>query len=172
MYENEFLYNWGQASYGLLLKEIYDAEIIDNYFDHNTIGILVEGCTRLEYRENDFHANGWAIQMSGGCLDNTFTQNNFLTNTLDLVVNSQVNNNQFNGNYWSEYAGYDLDRDGLGDIPHRPVKLYAYVISKVPESIILLRSLFVDLLNFSEKVSPAFTPDKVIDTQPLMQAVL
>ncbi len=172
MYENEFLYNWGQASYGLLLKEIYDAEIIDNQFDHNTIGILVEGCTRLEYRENDFRANGWAIQMSGGCLDNNFTQNNFQTNTLDLVVNSQVNNNEFNGNYWSEYAGYDLDRDGLGDVPHRPVKLYAYVISRVPESIILLRSLFIDLLNFSEKVSPAFTPDKVIDTEPLMQAVL
>lgn len=172
MYENEFLYNWGQASYGLLLKEIYDAEIIDNRFDHNTIGILIEGCTRLEYRENDFLGNGWGIQMSGGCLDNNFTQNNFQTNTLDLVVNSQVNNNQFNRNYWSEYAGYDLDRDGLGDIPHRPVKLYAYVISRVPESIILLRSLFIDLLNFSEKVSPAFTPDKVIDNQPLMQAIL
>lgn len=44
MYENEFFYNWGQVFYGLLFKEIYDVEIIDNCFDYNIIGILVEGC--------------------------------------------------------------------------------------------------------------------------------
>ncbi|MEZ5041970.1 MAG: nitrous oxide reductase family maturation protein NosD [Saprospiraceae bacterium] len=171
MIENVFEYNWGRAAYGLLLKEIYDANIQYNLFQQNTIGILLEGSTRLQYKHNTFSRNGWAIQMSGGCLDNTFSQNNFLTNALDLVVKSRVNNNTFDGNFWSDYSGYDLDKDGAGDVPHRPVKLYAYVLTKSPESIVLLRSFFIDLLNFSEKVSPVFTPENVLDNQPLMKAI-
>lgn len=171
MHDNVFEYNWGQAAYALLLKEIYDADIQNNQFRYNTIGILLEGSTRIRYTHNEFTGNGWAVQMSGGCLDNTFTQNNFIGNTLDLVVNSRVNNNSFNGNFWSEYSGYDLDRDGLGDVPHRPIKLYSYVLAQVPESIVLMRSFFIDLLNFSEKVSPVFTPEDVLDQQPLMQAI-
>jgi len=45
MYDNHFQYNWGSASYGLLLKEINDAEIIGNTFEENTIGINVEAPT-------------------------------------------------------------------------------------------------------------------------------
>ena len=101
--------------------------------------------------------------------DNVFTENNFLSNTLDLVVDSKVNNNTFNGNYWSEYTGYDLDRDGVGDVPHRPVKLFSFILSRSPEAIVLLRSLFIDLINFSEKVSPVFTPANVLDERPLMK---
>ena len=32
-------------------------------------------------------------------------------------------------------------------------------------------SLFVDLINFSEKVSPIFTPKNVLDNQPLMKKI-
>jgi nitrous oxidase accessory protein len=155
----------------LLLKEIYDADIIGNVFAQNTIGIMVEGSTRLRYAENVFKGNGWAIQMSGGCLDNAFYHNNFNTNTMDLVVQGRVNNNTFDGNYWSDYAGYDLNKDGIGDIPHRPVKLFSYILTKSPESIVLLRSFFIDLLNFAERVSPVFTPENVLDQQPLMQPI-
>jgi nitrous oxidase accessory protein len=169
MRNNTFFHNWGRASYGLLLKEIYDATIEDNTFRQNTIAINIEGSTRITYRRNSFKRNGWAIKMAGGCLDNDITQNNFQSNTLDLVLNSQVNNNTFSGNYWSEYTGYDLDKDGVGDVPHRPVKLFSYIIDRTPEAIALLRSFFVSLMNFSEKVSPAFTPANVLDYQPHMQ---
>jgi nitrous oxidase accessory protein len=168
MLYNSFEHNWGQASYGLLLKEIYDAKIEGNRFLKNTIGVLLEGSTRLEYHHNVFINNGWAIQISGGCLDNHFYQNNFISNTLDLIIKSRINNNTFDGNYWSEYTGYDLDRDGIGDVPHRPVKLFSFVLEQAPESIILLRSFFIDLLNYSEKVSPIFTPANVLDHQPLI----
>lgn len=171
MYRNEFLNNWGSASYGLLLKEIYDAEIEDNLFDQNTIGISVDGSTRINYKRNDFLRNGWAIKIIGACYDNIFSENNFLNNALDLSYNSKINSNRFDGNYWSEYAGYDLDRDGVGDVPYRPVKLFSYIVHNTPETIILLRSLFVDIINFSEKVSPVFTPDNLLDNNPLMQRV-
>ena len=130
----------------------------------------MEGAARIQYQNNQFRNNGWAVQMSGGCLDNNFTANNFESNTLDLVVNSQVNNNTFDGNYWSEYSGYDLNHDGIGDVPHRPVKLFSYVLSQSPESIVLLRSFFIDLMNLAEKISPVLTPADVLDNKPLMRA--
>jgi nitrous oxidase accessory protein len=80
-----------------------------------------------------------------------------------------VNDNVFAHNHWSEYAGYDLDRDGVGDVPYRPVKLFSYVVNRTPETIVLLRSLFVDIINFSEKVSPIFTPDELVDAHPRMR---
>ena len=54
MYQNKFLNNWGSASYGLLLKEIYDTQIYNNLFQENTIGIKGEGCTRINYKNNTF----------------------------------------------------------------------------------------------------------------------
>ena len=172
MWENTFEYNWGRASYGLLLKEIYDAEITNNIFRENTIGIFVEGSTRINYIDNDFLQNGWAMKISGGCLDNNITKNNFISNSFDLSINSQLNNNKFDGNYWSEYSGYDLNKDNIGDIPFRPVKLFNYVVNQTPEAMVLLRSLFIDLINFSEKVSPVFTPENVLDNIPNMKIIV
>jgi nitrous oxidase accessory protein len=171
MHDNRFEHNWGTASYGLLLKEIYDAEIINNVFEQNTIGISVDGSTRINYKNNTFSRNGWAVTIIGACYENIFSRNNFLNNALDLSYNSKINTNKFDNNYWSEYAGYDLDKNGVGDIPYRPVKLFSYIVHNTPETIILLRSMFVDIINFSEKVSPVFTPDNLIDSMPLMQRI-
>jgi nitrous oxidase accessory protein len=155
----------------LLLKEIYDAEIEDNVFEENTIGINIEGSTRINYLNNDFNRNGWAIKIAGGCYANIFTYNNFLSNSFDLSYNSKMNDNLFANNYWSSYSGYDLDKNGVGDVPYRPVKLFSYIVNRTPETIILLRSLFIDILNFSERVSPVFTPDDLVDASPKMNLI-
>lgn len=170
MYKNTFTENWGVAAYGLLLKEINDAEIWNNVFEENTVGIKVEGTNRINYFKNEFIRNGWAVKIQGGCYENIFKTNNFQFNTFDIAYDGKINNNEFNQNYWSNYTGYDLDKDNFGDIPYRPVKLFSYVVNRTPETIILLRSLFIDLINISEKVSPLFTPDNLIDNQPLMKA--
>jgi nitrous oxidase accessory protein len=169
MYSNTFKENWGTASYGMLLKEINDAEIIGNTFEENTIGINIEGSNRIVYKNNNFINNGWAIKVRGGCYSNHFSENNFLYNSFDISYNSNVNNNVFDRNYWSNYAGYDLDKNGIGDVAYRPVKLFSYIVNRTPETIILLRSLFIDLIDFSEKVSPIFTPDNLLDNNPLMK---
>jgi len=171
MHHNTFHFNWGTASYGLLLKEIYDAEIHHNYFEQNTIGINIDGCTRINYENNFFVRNGWAIKFTGGCYKNEFRFNNFLSNSFDLSYNSRLNDNLFEANYWSEYTGYDLDKNGVGDVPYRPVKLFSYIVNQTPETLVLLRSLFVDIINFSEKVSPVFTPDNLLDNKPLMKQI-
>tara|TARA_R110001583_G_scaffold25521_1_gene92195 strand:- start:442 stop:1674 length:1233 start_codon:yes stop_codon:yes gene_type:complete len=171
MHHNTFKLNWGSASYGLLLKEIYDAEIYNNLFEENTIGINSEGCTRINYKNNTFLRNGWAVKIAGACYANIFEKNNFMHNSLDLSYNSKINDNSFNNNYWSAYTGYDLDKNGIGDVPYRPVKLFSYIVNKTPEALVLLRSLFVDIINFSEKVSPVFTPDDLMDNNPLMKII-
>jgi len=169
MKENQFIENWGTASYGLLLKEINDGEVVDNTFKENTIGIFVEGSNRINYLNNKFESNGWAVKVSGGCYENYFMRNNFESNSFDLAYNGKLNDNKFEGNFWSTYSGYDLDKNGIGDVPYRPVKLFSYVVNRTPEAIILLRSLFVDIINFSEQVSPVFTPDNLVDPQPSMK---
>lgn len=171
MHHNTFHFNWGMASYGLLLKEINDAVIENNYFEQNTIGINVDGCNRIMYSNNHFVQNGWAIKFYGGCYKNIFEYNNFINNAFDLSYNSKLNDNKFEANYWSDYSGYDLNKDGIGDVPYRPVKLFSYVVNQTPEAIILLRSLFVDIINFSEKVSPIFTPDNLVDEKPIMREI-
>lgn len=165
---NTFSHNWGTAAYGILLKEIYDTTISYNIIKENTIGINVEGSTRIDYHHNELVKNGWAVKVRGACYNNSFTRNNFKYNSFDVSYNSNMNDNSFTENYWSNYSGYDLDRDDIGDVPHRPVKLFSYVVNETPETIILLRSLFVDIIDFSEKVSPVFTPEELIDPQPLM----
>ncbi len=168
MCNNLFINNWGSASYGLLLKEIYDGEVKGNKFDRNTIAVYVDGSSRVSYTDNVFRQNGWAIKVSGGCYANHFNSNDFVGNSFGISYHSMLNDNTFNGNYWSDYSGYDLDKDGVGDVPYRPVKLFSYITNKTPEAIVLMRSLFVDIINFSEKVSPVFTPDALIDNAPSM----
>ncbi len=169
MFNNTFKKNWGPSAYGLLLKEINDAKIRNNTFTENTVAISIEGSNRITYKDNDFIKNGWAIRVIGACYTNSFTGNNFMHNSFDVSYNSKLNDNEFRSNYWSNYSGYDLDKDGIGDVPYRPVKLFSYIANRTPETIILLRSLFMDIIDFSEKVSPVFTPDNLKDAQPLMK---
>ena len=169
MVGNTFRKNWGSAAFGMLLKEINDAEILGNTFEENTIGINVEGSNRIVYKNNNFINNGWAVKVLGACYTNSFINNNFLYNSFDISYNSKLNDNKFEKNYWSDYTGYDLDKDGIGDVPYRPVKLFSYIVNRTPETIVLLRSLFMDIIDFSEKVSPVFTPDNLLDAMPLMR---
>ena len=166
MIGNVFENNWGTAAYGLLLKEIRDSEIFDNTFSNNTIGIYGESAIRINFLRNNFTSNGWALRILGSCTDNVVTENNFVSNTFDITTNSSKNENIYDKNYWSGYTGYDLDHDGYGDIPYRPVSLFSFIISRSPTSIVLLRSLFIDILNYAEKVAPVLTPESLADNQP------
>ena len=46
------------------------------------------------------------------------------------------------------------------------------MVNQTPEALVLLRSWFVDLLNFAEKVTPVLTPANVIDEKPRMLPVV
>ncbi len=163
---NTFKNNWGEASYGLLLKELYDGILEGNLFYKNTAAIHVEGSNRIEIVRNDFIENGWALYLLGNSYDNKIIANNFINNTFDVSSNSSKNNNSYTDNYWDKYKGYDLNRDGTGDVPYRPVSLFSVILEKSPESIIMLRSVVVDILDAIERVIPSVTPETLIDEKP------
>ncbi|HLT73558.1 MAG TPA: nitrous oxide reductase family maturation protein NosD [Ohtaekwangia sp.] len=168
MYDNRFENNWGGAAYGLLLKDISDSYIEGNIFSRNTVGIMMEGTSRGNFEKNTFTANGWAVKLQANCENNSFTGNNFSGNSFDIVTNGTLVLNAFQRNYWDKYQGYDLNRDGTGDVPFRPVSMYAMVIDKIPESVLLWRSFLVFLLDKTERVVPAVIPENLKDDYPRM----
>jgi len=168
MWENIFADNWGSSAYGLLLKDIYDSSIMNNTFSKNTIGMYSEACNRVNVENNDFTQNGWAIKIMANSMDNVFTQNNFSANTFDVSTNSRQNFNLFKKNFWSRYKGYDMDQDGIGDVPFRPVKLFSLLVEMNEPALMLMRSIFVEILDSAESYLPILTPATLIDDEPLM----
>ncbi len=169
MYRNTFEKNWGSASYGILLKDIRDSEVEGNIFRGNTSGIYMEGTSRTNFTGNLFHSNGWAIKLQASCDDNVFTGNNFIANTFDISTNGMVVLNNIDGNYWDKYEGYDLNRNGIGDIPYNPVSLFSVLVERIPAAMMLWRSFLVFLLDRAEKVLPVVTPEDLKDHSPNMR---
>ncbi len=169
MTENNFGYNWGSSAYGLLLKDISDSHIWKNTFEHNSAGVYMEGASRIILEQNQFRENGWALRVQASCDANVVQQNNFFGNSFDVSTNGHLVLNHFESNYWDRYEGYDLNRDGVGDIPFRPVSLYAVVVERMPYGLILMRSLMVYLMDKAEKIIPSLTPEGLTDDKPAMQ---
>ena len=169
MIANSFIHNWGSASYGLLLKEIRDSYVNGNRFHENSIGILMEGSSRIEFKENTFSQNGYAIRLQASCDDNVFKHNNFIANTFDLVTNGTLVLNTINTNYWDKYEGYDLNHDNVGDVPYHPVSLYGVIIEQMPTAVLLWRSFLVYMIDRTEKAIPAITPENLKDELPSMK---
>lgn len=169
MVHNYFEENWGDGAYGLLLKEISDSYIENNQFVKNTVGIFMEGASRIQLEKNVFKANGWAMKIQASCMDVTVKSNNFMGNTFDVGTNGSLVLNTFNSNYWDKYEGYDLNKDKLGDIPYRPVSMYALIIERNPPAMILFRSLMSSLLDKTERILPSLTPENLKDDYPLMK---
>lgn len=169
MFNNFFENNWGDAAYGILLKDISDSYIEGNHFLKNTVGIHIEGSSRILLQRNEFLNNGWAIKIQASCDNNVITKNNFSGNTFDIGTNGSLVLNTFNGNYWDKYEGYDLNKDKVGDVPYHPVSVYSMIIDSNPAALMLFRSFIVSLLDKSEKIIPTVTPENLKDDYPLMQ---
>lgn len=168
MANNVFEHNWGDAAYGILLKEISDSYIIGNKFRNNTSGIYMEGASRIILEKNTFISNGWAMKIQASCMDNIIEANNFLSNTFDMGTNGTLVLNQFKSNYWDKYEGYDLNGDGFGDVPYHPLSLFSVISENNPSAMLLFRSFIMSLMDRSEKIMPSLTPDNFKDEQPLM----
>lgn len=169
MHDNTFRHNQGPAAFGILLKDISDSRITNNLLEENSIAIRLEGTNRIEVNDNIFQHNGWAVLITANCSENHFYRNNFKFNSFDVSTNGHLVLNSFNGNYWDKYEGYDLNKDGSGDVPYHPVSLFATVVSEVPEAIMLYRSFTQYLMDRAEKVLPSITPENLVDRSPEMK---
>jgi nitrous oxidase accessory protein len=168
MYNNTFHENWGDAAYGILLKEISDSYIEGNQFYANTSALYLDGANRLIIRKNRFFENGWALKIQANCMENKLEENNFINNTFDVSTNGSLVLNFFKRNYWDKYEGYDLNRDKIGDIPFHPLSIFSVIVEKNPPTMLLFRSFMVTLLDKSERMLPSLTPENFEDMEPLM----
>jgi nitrous oxidase accessory protein len=166
---NRFERNWGSGAYGLLLKDISDSEISGNRFVRNSTALYLEGSDRNRLEQNEFLDNGWALRVYANAQENVIARNVFSGNTFDVGTNSRQNFSTFRENYWDRYRGYDMDGDGIGDVPFAPVRLFALVVEQTPPALILLHSVIVDLLEAAERVLPLLTPQTLVDEQPLIR---
>jgi nitrous oxidase accessory protein len=133
------------------------------------MGILMESTNRINICLNEFSYNGWALRIQASCDENNIYYNNFSGNTFEVATNGSLMLNKFYNNYWDKYEGYDLDKNGIGDVPYHPLSMYSMVVEQNPNSIILLRSFMVSLLDKAEKAIPSITPEQLIDGKPLMR---
>jgi nitrous oxidase accessory protein len=167
MINNTFENSWGGSAYGLLFKELSDCYLNGNKFIKNTTGVLFDGTSRIIAEKNSFKENGWGMRIQANCIDNYIIHNNFLGNTFDVATNGSLTLNHFNENYWDKYDGYDLNKDGIGDVPYRPLSLFAVITEKNPPAMLLYRSFIVSLMDKSEKILPSITPESFIDNHPM-----
>ena len=168
MEQNTFENNWGASAYGILLKDISDSKIYGNFFIKNTVGIYMEGSSRIIVMKNLFKENGWALKVQASCDGNSFLNNNFFGNSFDVSTNGTMTLNTFSENYWDKYEGYDLAKDGFGDIPYHPVNLFSMIVEQNPSTLILLRSILISFLDKAEKAIPSLTPENLFDKKPLL----
>jgi nitrous oxidase accessory protein NosD len=109
--------------------------IANNSMLNNAYGILLDSSV-FEYTEG-FSPTGNTVEdniitqntvagssLNGvyliGCVDNVFFDNNFDNNKrqVESLNSTNIWNDGTEGNLWSDYAGKDLDHDGIGDSPY------------------------------------------------------
>jgi nitrous oxidase accessory protein len=73
------------------------------------------------------------------------------------------------GNYWSDNPNFDLNGDGLADMPYRPNDIMDKVLWTTPEAKVLANSPAVQTIRWAQSQFPALLPGGVVDTHPLIK---
>lgn len=165
--ENTIEQTWGRGLKGLLLKDINDSLVAKNRFRNNTSAIYTDNSNRNKIYQNQFIRNGIALEILGNSYSNEIFYNYFEGNLFDVATNSKSNPNLYKENYWDKYKGYDLNKDGYGDIFYRPITLFSFWVSNYPDISILLHSPMINFLETLEKVFPIVIPSELKDEKPI-----
>jgi nitrous oxidase accessory protein len=169
---NDFVHNRGPRTYGLLLRDCSAGAFTGNTFADNTIAVFMDNSNRNRIRENLFQDNGWGILMFSSCAGNETARNVFLNNDYPVALDMRRSDNRFDdgavGNFWSENAPYDLDADGVSDVPYSPVSAFAFLSKQYPDLSVLAKSPAVAAITVAERVFPALRPSEIVDNRPLV----
>ncbi|NIM02100.1 MAG: nitrous oxide reductase family maturation protein NosD [Acidobacteria bacterium] len=171
---NTFARCRGYRAYGILLQSMEDVTATSNLILDNSRGIFLNNAKGNVFEANDVVDNDLAIQLNGGCDDNIFSGNNFLDNLSELLLDVSDRETRWadeeSGNYWSRYRGYDLDKNGVGDVAFGVQNIFQVMESKVPEVRFYLLSPASEVLRAAERALPILNLGDVEDPLPLMRA--
>ena len=180
---NLMLENRGPSGYGLGLKEVDRTLIEGNGFVSNRIGIYndlspLRPENTVELADNLFAYNEIGLLFLPNVRRNFFSGNNFVDNAEQVNISGggELAGNEWSvdgrGNYWSDYVGFDADRDGVGDLPYATRSLYESMLAKHPELRLFQHSPAADALDLAAKAFPIFAPRPIMaDPDPLTAPV-
>jgi nitrous oxidase accessory protein len=170
---NSFVHNRGFSSFGVLFQEDEECVADDNLVVDNEVGLFMEALRASRFRHNLIAANDTAIEAFASASGNTFEENNFVENlSLMWVVGKETGSHWSGskaGNYWSEYEGYDLDADGIGDQPFKIQNVFQHLEGNYPRLRLYLLSPPAQALAVAEKTFPVIRGSHEFDYRPLMR---
>lgn len=172
---NTFAHNRGYRAYGVLYQSCDFCTATENLISDNTRGIYLDGSNFNEIWQNSIRNNDIAVHINASCEENKFFKNNFIDNLSGLVVDARGYPNHWSdeghGNYWANYTGYDLNGDGIGDVPHKIQSVFEYLEEDYPEVRLYLFSPAAQILRAAERTLPIMQASEKEDPFPLMNAV-
>lgn len=127
---------------------------------------------RNKFAGNLMAANLIGLHLTAGSDNNVFTTNSWADNLQQVKLTDPVNNrwdDGHKGNYWSDYEGYDLDNNGIGDTAYWQNQLVEYLIGEFPLVKLLFNSPAMQAIKMAEKSFPVLHPPGVVDKFPLIQ---
>lgn len=180
MRHNTIAGNRGPSGYGIGLKDMDDAHVIENQFLDNRVGAFLDNSPREIdsvglFQGNVFAYNDIGVELMPAVSRNQFTANSFVDNEehVALAGGGTPGANQWTvegvGNFWSNYAGFDADGDGFGDVTYTSQRLFEDLMGRKPALRLFLYSPATDALDFAARAFPIVRPQpKLEDTSPLM----
>ena len=166
----------GPTGVGIGLKETSDLTVEGNEILYCASGLYIDVSpfqpdSTNRFEDNLIAYNGIGIRFLSDWTGNVFRHNQFVDNLTQITVTGgkTANRNDWEGNYWSDYEGFDRDDDGTGDAPY---ELYAYadrLWQDEPYAQFFKGSPMLEALDFLERLAPFSAPDMLVrDESPSM----
>lgn len=180
---NRLIRNRGPSGYGIGLKETDRFSVRDNLIVGNRSGVYIDGSPFTtaqpgEFTRNTLAYNDVGITFLPSARGNELTLNNFIDNIDQVAVagRGSLEANRFwvgdSGNFWSDYTGYDLDGNGVGDFVHESQTLFESLMDAEPSLRLFLFSPAQQAIEFVGRAIPAVRPEpKFCDEVPLMRPI-
>jgi len=182
---NTIANNRGPSGYGIGLKDMDDAVVENNLFLDNRIGAHLDNSPREvnsvgRFTNNVFAYNDIGVNLMPSVRHNEFSGNSFVDNEMQVGIaggGGRAENNIWTvagqGNYWSDYVGYDGDGDNLGDIPYKAERLFENMIDHNSTLRLFLYSPVEQAVDFAARAVPFVKPKpKLTDETPMMDPVI
>jgi nitrous oxidase accessory protein len=168
----------GPTGIGIGFKETSDVTIEGNEILHSSVGLYLDVSpyqpdTTNRIEGNLIAYNGIGVRFLNDWQGNLFSGNRFKGNITQVTVEGgkTARRNEWSGNFWDDYEGFDRDRDGVGDTPY---ELYGYadrIWMDVPPAQFFKGSPMLEVLDFLERLAPFSEPDLMLrDARPMMTA--
>jgi len=168
----------GPTGIGIGFKETSDVTIEGNQILQNAVGLYLDVSpyqpdTTNSFRDNVIAYNGIGIRWLNDWTGNVFENNQLRSNISQVVVEGgkTANRNEWKGNYWDDFEGFDRDADGVGDSAYEYYGYADRIWMDVPPAQFFKGSPMLEVLDFLERLAPFSEPDLIVrDGEPVMLA--